>query len=129
LPQVRSALALLGGHSASGDSSRLARSWHEVTRRRVFGQRQGLRHDAESEVDRGPRLGQAGQPVSAVRQQLRQLGLVPRVVWVPTTRRPPGTVVSVQPAGYLATGSTVTVTGAYQPQPHHQDNGKGHGGD
>jgi serine/threonine-protein kinase len=71
----------------------------------------------------------AGQPVSAVRQQLRQLGLVPRVVWLPTTRRPPGTVVSVQPAGYLATGSTVTVTGAYQPQPHHQDNGKGHGGD
>ena len=57
----------------------------------------------------------AGQPVSAVVRELRQLGLRPQVVWVTTAEQPPGMVVSVQPAGQLPPGSTVTVTGAQRP--------------
>jgi len=68
----------------------------------------------------------AGQPVRAVRQQLRQLGLVVRVRWQPSDLQPPRTVLSVQPDGRVPTGSVVFVTGALQPAGH--DHGHGHDG-
>jgi hypothetical protein len=64
-----------------------------------------------------------GQPVAAVAQQLRQLGLQVHVQMVRTGQQPPGTVVSVQPGGQLPAGSSVTVTGAL---PAGQDNGRHH---
>jgi hypothetical protein len=73
----------------------------------------------------------AGQPVSAVVRQLRQLGLQPRVIWLDTARQPPGTAVSVQPAGQVPVGSTVIVAAALQPHGHpggHDHGGKGKGG-
>jgi len=73
----------------------------------------------------------AGQPVSAVRRQLRQLGLRVRVAWRDNGHQQPGTVVSVQPAGRLPAGTTIVVTGALAP-PGHGDGqgtgGNGHGG-
>ncbi|HEX9356581.1 MAG TPA: serine/threonine protein kinase [Streptosporangiaceae bacterium] len=71
----------------------------------------------------------AGQPVSVVRQQLRQLGLQPRVVWVRSAQQAPGTVVSVQPSGHIPVGSIVTVIAALQTHGHGHGNGKGNGGD
>jgi eukaryotic-like serine/threonine-protein kinase len=75
----------------------------------------------------------AGRPVRAVRQQLRQLGLAVRVLWRPTDLQPPRTVLSVQPGGRVPAGSTVIVTGAFQPSGrghgHGHDHGHGHGGD
>ena len=73
----------------------------------------------------------AGQPVSSVRQQLLQLGLRPRVVWVPSRHQAPGTVVSVQPSGQVPVGSTVTVTVARQFHGHGHGGGQGgnNGGD
>jgi len=69
----------------------------------------------------------AGLPARAVRQRLSQLGLAPRVAWVPSAQHPPGTVISVRPAGQLPPGTTVTVTVAYRP--HHQHgNGQGNNG-
>jgi serine/threonine-protein kinase len=76
----------------------------------------------------------AGQPVSAVRRQLQQLGLAVRVLWQPSDQDP-GTVLSVQPAGPVPAGSVITVNAASQP--HHdrhgqgdgQGNGNGNGGD
>jgi serine/threonine-protein kinase len=79
----------------------------------------------------------AGRPVGAVVRELRQLGLRPEVTYVTTTQQPPGAVISVQPAGQLSPGSTVTVTAARPPggpagptqaplAPAH-GNGKGHG--
>jgi eukaryotic-like serine/threonine-protein kinase len=56
-----------------------------------------------------------GRPVSSVVGQLRQLGLQPQVSWITTARQAPGTVVSVQPAGQIPAGSTVTVTASLQP--------------
>jgi serine/threonine-protein kinase len=73
----------------------------------------------------------AGQPVSAVVRQLRQLGLQPQVIWLATAQQPPGTVVSVQPAGQVPAGSAVTVAAALQPHGHpggHDHGGKGKGG-
>ncbi len=68
----------------------------------------------------------AGQPVGAVRQRLRQLGLQVRVLWQPSDQQDPGTVLSVQPSGRVPAGSQVVVTGALQ---HHGDgNGQGDGG-
>jgi len=40
-----------------------------------------------------------GQPVKAVRRQLRHLGLQVRLRWRPSSRLSPGKVVSVRPAG------------------------------
>ena len=75
----------------------------------------------------GPSL--AGQPVDTVRQQLRELGLVVRVLWQPSDQQEPGTVVSVQPSGQVAAGSQVVVTGALKPHGHHGDgNGTGDAG-
>lgn len=86
----------------------------------------------------------AGQPAGQVVRELRRLGLRPEVTYVTTTQQPPGTVISVQPAGQLSPGSTVTVTAAQGPSapaagpaqappapaPGHGNgngNGKGHG--
>jgi hypothetical protein len=70
----------------------------------------------------------AGQPVSAVVRQLRQLGLQPQVTWITATEQAPGTVVSVQPAGQVPSGSTVTVTGALKTGDNGgTDRGGGHG--
>jgi beta-lactam-binding protein with PASTA domain len=76
----------------------------------------------------------AGQPVSAVREQLRQLGLHPRVVHTATGQQAPGTVISVQPSGQVPAGSVVVVTAAGAPSGDgnghgHGDNGTGGNGD
>jgi serine/threonine-protein kinase len=67
-----------------------------------------------------------GQPVRVVTQRLRQLGLRVRVQSTRTASRPPGTVLSVQPSGQVAAGSSVTVTAALPPPGH--GHGHGHGG-
>jgi len=74
----------------------------------------------------GPSL--AGQPVDTVRRQLRELGLVVRVLWQPSDQQEPGTVVSVQPSGRVAAGSQVVVTGALKPHGHGDGNGTGDAG-
>ncbi len=68
----------------------------------------------------------AGQPVDAVVQQLRQLGLHVQLAWQYSDQQDPGTVISVQPSGQLTPGTTVVVTGAVSPFHHHH--GHGHGG-
>jgi serine/threonine-protein kinase len=50
----------------------------------------------------------AGQPVSTVRRQLQQLGLVVRVLWQPSGQDP-GTVLSVQPSGQVPAGSVIAI--------------------
>jgi hypothetical protein len=86
-------------------------------------------------VNDGPLVG---QPVSTVSEQLRQLGLHPRVAWITSDQQDPGTVVSVQPAGQLPAGSTVLVTAVAQHGDGHghgngngndNGNGNGNGGD
>jgi len=80
-----------------------------------------------------PRLAQvspaalAGQPLPAVRAQLRHEGLHVRVAWQPTGHQQPGTVLTVQPAGQLPAGTTVLVTAALPPPGHHHGNGDGQG--
>ncbi|MGE5137640.1 MAG: serine/threonine protein kinase, partial [Gemmatimonadota bacterium] len=69
----------------------------------------------------------AGQPAAAVIAQLRGLGLHPQLVWEHTGRQPAGTVVSVQPAGQIPAGSTVTVTAALSPAGHRHHHGDGNG--
>ncbi len=69
-----------------------------------------------------------GQPVSTVRQQLRRRGLRVRVAWQHNGHLQPGTVISVQPAGRVRAGTTVTVTGALAPPRHGDGNGGGNGG-
>jgi len=69
----------------------------------------------------------AGQQASAVSQQLRQLGLRPRVVGAVRGEQAPGTVISVQPSGQLPAGTIVTVTAAVQPPGHGNGNGDGSG--
>ena len=76
----------------------------------------------------------AGQPVSAVRRQLQQLGLAVRVLWQPSDGDP-GTVLTVQPSGQVPAGTAITITAAAPP--HHdryshgdgQSNGHGDGRD
>ena len=67
----------------------------------------------------------AGRQASVVRQQLRQMGLRPRVVGAVRGGQVPGTVISVQPSGQVAAGSIVTVTAALPPPG--QGNGDGNG--
>ncbi|HEY2508871.1 MAG TPA: protein kinase [Streptosporangiaceae bacterium] len=69
----------------------------------------------------------AGQPVDAVRTQLRQLGLHVQVIWQRSDHQQPGTVISVQPTGNLAAGTTVVVIGAIAAHGHGGHDG--HGGD
>jgi eukaryotic-like serine/threonine-protein kinase len=73
----------------------------------------------------------AGQQASVVRQQLRQLGLRPRVVRAVRGSQAPGTVISVQPSGHVPVGSIVTVTAARPPpgQGNGDGNGQGNNGD
>ena len=70
-----------------------------------------------------------GQPVTAVRRQLRQLGLQVRVAWRPAGQQPPGTVLSVQPAGQVPVGSIIMLTAALQRPAHHDGHNHGHGKD
>jgi len=53
-----------------------------------------------------------GQPVPVVAARLRALGLTVTIRWVPGSGLPAGRVVAVQPAGRLAPGTHVLVTGA-----------------
>jgi eukaryotic-like serine/threonine-protein kinase len=71
----------------------------------------------------------AGQPVTAVQQQLRDLGLRVRVQWQPVGQQPPGTVLSVRPGGQVPVGSIVVVTATIQPPSRGNSNGTGDGGD
>jgi len=66
----------------------------------------------------------AGQQVDAVLSRLRQLGLRPVVRWT-DHGGPPGQVVSVQPGGQVAAGSTVIVVAR---RPHGDGNNHGNGG-
>jgi hypothetical protein len=58
-----------------------------------------------------------GQPVKAVRRQLRHLGLRVRIRWRPSSGLPPGMAISVRPTGRVATGTTIVVVGALHPTP------------
>jgi eukaryotic-like serine/threonine-protein kinase len=70
-----------------------------------------------------------GQPVSAVSQQLSQLGLTPAITWT-ASEQDPGTVLSVQPSGPVPAGSTVTVVAAFPESDHgHHHFGQGDNGD
>jgi hypothetical protein len=71
----------------------------------------------------------AGQQASVVSQQLRQLGLRPRVVGTVRGGQAPGTVISVQPSGRVPVGSTVTVTAALPPPGQGNGNGQGNSDD
>jgi hypothetical protein len=66
-----------------------------------------------------------GQPLSAVRQRLFQLGLAMQVRWQQADSEP-GTVLAVQPSGPVPAGSTVVVTVAASHGPG-QDHGNGGG--
>jgi beta-lactam-binding protein with PASTA domain len=74
----------------------------------------------------------AGQPVTAVRRQLQQLGLAVRVLWQPSGQDP-GTVLSVQPSGQVPAGSVIAITAAAPPRHdkhgHGDGQGNGDGGD
>ncbi len=70
-----------------------------------------------------------GQPVSAVSQQLSQLGLTPAITWITSDQgQDPGTVLSVDPSGPVPVGSTVTVTAALPGFGHHHHGGGDGGG-
>jgi hypothetical protein len=69
-----------------------------------------------------------GRPAGAVRQQLADRGLRPRVVRSVTGGQRPGTVVSVQPGGRVAVGSVITVAAAVAPPGHRHHEGRGHQG-
>ena len=56
-----------------------------------------------------------GRRVGFVTADLRRLGVLPRLAWVPTSARPPGTVLSIQPGGALPPTTVITVTVAAQP--------------
>jgi serine/threonine-protein kinase len=67
----------------------------------------------------------AGQQASVVSQQLRRMGLRPRVVGAVRGGQAPGTVIAVQPSGEVPAGSIVTVTATLPPPG--QGNGDGNG--
>jgi len=71
----------------------------------------------------------AGQQASVVSQQLRQMGLRPRVVGTVRGGQAPGTVLSVQPSGQVPAGSIVTVTAALAPPGQGNGDGNGQGND
>jgi beta-lactam-binding protein with PASTA domain len=66
-----------------------------------------------------------GQPVGAAARLLRQQGLVVRIRWRHGDGQPPGTVLSVQPAGPRPVGSLVTLTVALKPEQDGQQGGPG----
>jgi eukaryotic-like serine/threonine-protein kinase len=71
----------------------------------------------------------AGQQAKAVRRQLRQMGLRPRVVGAVRGSQAPGTVISVQPSGQVPSGSVVTVTAARPPPGQGKGDGNAQGND
>jgi eukaryotic-like serine/threonine-protein kinase len=78
------------------------------------------------EVRPGPLIG---LPVTVAVRRLHQQGLSVRIVWRRSDRQPPGTVLSVLPAGQRPVGSTVVLTGVSAPQRHGQQGDGGHRGD
>jgi eukaryotic-like serine/threonine-protein kinase len=70
-----------------------------------------------------------GQPAAAVLAKLRQAGLRPRLVQLPDGRQQPGTVITIQPAGPVPAGATVTVTVAMPPPSRRHHHGNGGNGD
>jgi hypothetical protein len=79
--------------------------------------RPGATQAATVEVRPGPLIG---LPVTAAVHRLRQQGLSVRVVWRRSGAQPPGTVLSVQPAGQRPVGSLVILTAARTPRRHGQ---------
>ena len=69
----------------------------------------------------------AGQPLSAVRHRLQQLGLLVRVRWQPSGLQP-GTVLALQPSGPVPAGSVIVITAASQLDPEGNGRGDGNGG-
>jgi serine/threonine-protein kinase len=70
-----------------------------------------------------------GQPATTVLAKLRQAGLHPRLAEQPDASQPPGSVITIQPAGPVPVGTTVTVTAATAPgsQKHHHGHGDDNG--
>ena len=68
-----------------------------------------------------------GQPVGAAAHLLRLQGLAVRIRWRHSDGQPPGTVLSVQPAGPRPVGSLVTLTAALRPGQDGQQGGQGGG--
>ena len=68
----------------------------------------------------------AGQPLSTVRRQLQQLGLMVQVQWQ-TSGQAPGTVLSVRPSGPVPAGSVIAITAAAPPHHGRHGHGDGHG--
>jgi hypothetical protein len=70
-----------------------------------------------------------GKPAHLVARQLRADGLRPKIQWVHgVQQQPPGTVVSVQPAGQVPVGTPVVVTAVFQPPGPPNGPGQGGGG-
>jgi serine/threonine-protein kinase len=73
-----------------------------------------------------------GEPVSKVTKSLRQLGLTPTIAWTSSSGQDgqdPGTVISVDPSGFVPAGSTVIVTAVFpMPGSGHGHNNGGDGG-
>jgi uncharacterized membrane protein YgcG len=78
------------------------------------------------EVRPGPLIG---LPVTVAVRRLHQQGLSVRIVWRRSDKQPPGTVLSVLPAGQRPVGSTVVLTGVSAPLRHGQQGDGGHQGD
>ena len=70
----------------------------------------------------------AYRPAGLVLATLRRRGLQPRLVWLPTSAWPPGTVLFVRPGGRLPPGTVVTVTAATQPAQQGDQGGDGGNG-
>jgi hypothetical protein len=83
--------------------------------------RPGPAQDATVVVRPGPLIG---LPVAVAVHRLHQQGLSVRVAWRRGGEHPPGTVLSVRPAGRRPVGSTVVLT-ATSPVPHHGHKGDG----
>ena len=88
--------------------------------------RPGSAQAATVEVRPGPLIG---LPVTTAVRRLHQHGLFVRIVWRRSDEQPPGTVLSVQPAGQRPVGSTVILTAARTQQRHSQPGGGGQQGD
>jgi len=69
-----------------------------------------------------------GRRVGFVTADLRRLGVLPRLAWVPTSVRPPGTVLPIQPGGALPPATVITVTVAAQPSHQNYQAGGDAGG-
>jgi serine/threonine-protein kinase len=69
-----------------------------------------------------------GRPAGVAAHLLRQRGLAVRIRWRPGDGQPPGTVLSVQPAGPRPVGSLVTLTAALRPGQDGQQGGQDGGG-